>query len=339
MAKSVFTRRSALKLAAFGGAAAAVGLAKPAILRAQNYPSRPINVIVPFATGGYNDRLARASAPFLEKELGQPLVIVNQPGGNTILGHSYFLQQPQDGYSILCTSASPYIPLSILLYNAPYKAEDFWMINLPSRDITLAATAADKPIDSFAQVLESLKKDPASVSLGVQPASGDYVNMMLAIQAAGIDRNALRIVTYDGGGPARNATAGGHVDVGFVGGEGFLPLKDKIKPLASFSAEPMKGFENAPTITQIGQEAGFQAEFVDGSQRGWAVSSALKNDQPEIYNTLAGAIERASKSPEMIKALEGQELATTWYGPEASNEAYMQSFQTLEKHVGLLKGS
>jgi hypothetical protein len=65
----------------------------------------------------------------------------------------------------------------------------------------------------------------------------------------------------------------------------------------------------------------------------------LKNDQPEIYKTLAGAIERASKNPEMIKTLEGQELATTWYGPEASNEAYMQSFETLEKHIELLKGS
>jgi tripartite-type tricarboxylate transporter receptor subunit TctC len=74
------TRRDALKFTAIGGSAFALGLATPSILRAQSYPSRPINVVVPFATGGYNDRLARAFAPFLEKEIGQPLVIVNQEG-------------------------------------------------------------------------------------------------------------------------------------------------------------------------------------------------------------------------------------------------------------------
>src|SRR3712207_5313547 len=138
--KTSFTRRDALRLAAGG---AVLGIAKPGILRAAGYPERPINVIVPFATGGYNDRLSRAFVPFLQKELGQPLVIVNRPGAGTQLGNTYFLQQPDDGYTIMCTSAAPYIPLTILLQNAQYKAEDFTMINLPSRDFTLAATAID----------------------------------------------------------------------------------------------------------------------------------------------------------------------------------------------------
>ncbi len=227
------TRRHALKLAGLGFAAALAGFASPAPVWAQDdYPSRPVNVIVPFATGGYNDRLARAFAPYLEKELGQPLVIVNQEGAGTQLGHTYGLQQENDGYTVFLTSASPYIPLTILLQNAPYKLEDFTMINLPSRDYTLAATTADSEIENFQQVIDQLKADPTSLSIGVQPASADYANLMLTMQAAGIDPTKLRIVTYDGGGPNRNATAGGQVDVGFVGGEGFLPLKDKIKPLA-----------------------------------------------------------------------------------------------------------
>ena len=87
-------------------------------------------------------------------------------------------------------------------------------------------------------LIDRLKADPSSVSVGVQPASADYANLILTLRAAGIDPSAVRIVTYDGGGPARNATAGGQVDVGFVGAEGFLPLKDKIKPLAMYAAEP-----------------------------------------------------------------------------------------------------
>ena len=329
-----YTRRAALKIV--GGMALAAGLTMPSLVWAQDdYPNRPINVIVPFATGGYNDRLARAFAPFLEKELGQPLVIVNQEGAGAQLGHTYALQQPADGYTVLLTSASPYIPLSIYLQSAPYKLEDFTMINLPSRDYTLAATTTDSDIKSMQDVIDRLKADPSSLSIGVQPASADYANLVLTLRAAGIDPAAVRIVTYDGGGPARNATAGGQVDVGFVGAEGFLPLKDKIKPLAVYAAEAPEWWPDLQTIA----EAGIETDFVEGSQRGWAVATKLKEEQPEVYAKLRDAIERVSKDPAVIEALTKQELATTWYGEEASQEAYLANAKKMEQYVDLLKGS
>jgi putative tricarboxylic transport membrane protein len=330
-----FSRRGAVKTAvAAAGLALVASLALPSVSGAQeDYPNRPVNVVVPFATGGHNDRLARAFAPYLQEELGQPLVIVNQEGAGAQLGHTYALQQPADGYTVLLTSASPYIPLNILLQNAPYKLEDFTMINLPSRDYTLAATSADSELTSMADVIAKLKEDPSSLSIGVQPASADYANMMLTMQAAGIDPSQLRIVTYDGGGPARNATAGGQVDVGFVGGEGFLPLKEQIKPLAMYAAEAPEWWPDAPLIGSTGIEQ----DFVEGSQRGWAVATKLKEEQPEIYEKLAGAIERASKNPKAIEALKAQQLSTTWYGPEASQQAYLDNAAKMEKHVELLK--
>lgn len=324
-------RRGALRL---GGATLAISLAMSSIAMAQDdYPSRPINVIVPFATGGYNDRLARAFAPYLQEELGQPVVIVNQEGAGTQLGNTYALQQPLDGYTIMLTSPSPYIPLTVLLQDAPYEIDDFTMINLPSRDYTLAATSADSEIESFEQALEMLKEDPSSLSIGVQPASADYANMMLTMQAAGIDPSQLRIVTYDGGGPNRNAVAGAQVDLGFVGAEGFLPLKDRIKPLAIYAEEAPEWWPDAPVIA----DAGVEQDFVEGSQRGWVVPTALKEEQPEIYAKLLDAIERASKNPEAIEALETQELSTTWYGPDASQAAYLENAAKIEEHVDLLR--
>jgi len=332
----LLTRREVLIAKATGAAIAVAGLMAPTTLMAQDdYPNRPINVVVPFATGGYNDRLARAFAPYLQKELGQPINIINQEGAGAQLGHTYALQQEADGYTVMLTSAAPYIPLSIYLQNAPYKLEDFTMINLPSRDYTLAATTADSEIESFQQVIEQLKEDPTSLSIGVQPASADYANMVLTMRAAGIDPSKLRVVTYDGGGPARNATAGGQVDVGFVGAEGFLPLKDKIKPLALYAEEAPEWWPDAPTIGQ----SGIKTDFVEGSQRGWAVATKLKEEQPAIYEKLVAAIERASKNPEAIEALEKQELSTTWYGPEASQEAFLSTAKKMEQYVDLLKGS
>lgn len=325
-----FNRRDAIKIA--GGLAAVGVVGMPSLVRAA-FPDRPINVIVPFATGGYNDRLARAFAPYLEKAIGQPIVVMNKPGGATQLGHTYALQQPADGYTIICSSVCPYIPLSILLQNAPYKVDDFHIINIQSRDYTLAATASDSDLKSFKDVIAKLKKDPRSVSIGVQAGGADYLNFMLSMQAAGVDTTKMRIVTYDGGGQNRNAAAGGQVDVGFVGGEGFLGLMEKITPLALFADEKVDWMPSAPLIG----DSGLQIAFVEGSQRGWAVSTALVNDKPDIYKVLEAAIEKAAKSPECAKALATQQLSNEWSGPEKSNRVFRDTADRMKKYVDLLK--
>jgi len=311
-------RRHTISRRTLLAATAAAPLAAPLPLRASTYPDRPLTVLVPFATGGYNDRYARAIAPFLQRHFGQPVVVQNRPGGGTMLGNMFFLQQPDDGYMVMVHSAGPFIPLSIITRNAQYKAEDFWMINLPSRDSTLMATATSKPFQNANEVIAQLKRDPRSLSVGIQPASADLVNLALLAQGHGIDRNRMRIVTYDGGGPARTATMGGHVDVGLVGGE---------------------GFEDAPLITDHAKAAGFSPEFVDGSQRGFVVSARFRERAPDRYRVMEQAIERTTKDPECIAAMQAQQLATTWYGPEASNAAYLRSAGLMQKYADLLKAA
>jgi tripartite-type tricarboxylate transporter receptor subunit TctC len=328
-----YTRRTVLKLGAGGIAAVAIGA--PAIVRAATYPERPISVVIPFNTGGYNDRLARAFTPFLQETIGQPLVIVNRGGGGALLGHSYFMQQPDDGYAILCTSAAPYIPLNILTQDAPFKLEDFHMINLPSRDYTLMATAADGELKSVQDVITRLKADAGSLSVGIQPASADLVNMMLFADSNGIDRAGLRLVTYDGGGPTRNAAAGGVVDIGMVGGQGFLPLAEKITPLLVFDDAKRDNWD-APPVTEVN---GADAQFVAGSQRGWAVHSSFVEKHAEAYQTLLSAIESTTKDPKVVESLKGQQLATEWYGPEISNKAFQSTAKVMAQHVDLLKGT
>jgi tripartite-type tricarboxylate transporter receptor subunit TctC len=330
MAQQV-SRRTVLQI----GGMAAAAIAAPRVLRAEDYPTRPINVVVPFDTGGYNDRLARAFAPFLQEALGQPLVIVNRGGAGALLGHTYFLQQPDDGYTILCTSAAPYIPLNILTQDAPFTLEDFYLINLPSRDYTLMATSAESDVATIDDVISQLKSDAGSLSIGIQPASADLVNMMLFADANGIDREGLRLVTYDGGGPTRNATAGGVVDIGMVGGQGFLPLVDQIRPLCIFDSSQRDGWE-APTVTSVN---GDDAQFVAGSQRGWGVQTSFVEKHPDRYQILLDAIETATKDPKAVASLQAQELATEWFGPEESNKALVDTAKVMAEHVDLLQGT
>jgi len=94
--KYTLSRRHVLQLAS--GSVAAAALSAPSILRAQaGYPDRPISMVVPFATGGYNDRLSRAFAPYLQAELGQPCIIVNQPVAGRATGLCRLCQPCADG--------------------------------------------------------------------------------------------------------------------------------------------------------------------------------------------------------------------------------------------------
>jgi tripartite-type tricarboxylate transporter receptor subunit TctC len=291
-------------------------------------------VIVPFDTGGYNDRLARAFAPFLQQELGQPLTIINRGGAGALLGHMFFMQQPADGYTILCTSAAPYLPLNILTQDATFSYEDFYMINLPSQDYTLMATSADSDLETVEDVIARLTEDPGSLSIGIQAASADLVNLSILCDANGIDLDDLRLVTYDGGGPARNAVAGGVVDIGLVGGEGFLPLREQIRPLVVFDRRQRDDWGGAIITDVLGEDA----NFVVGSQRGWGVHSTLQQNDPEAFRILSEAIERASKNPAAIEALQSQQLATEWYGPEESNQMLTDTAQVMEQYLHLLQG-
>lgn len=331
--KSNFSRRRLLQVAT--GSVAAATLGAPSILRAQGaFPNRPINVVVPFDTGGYNDRLSRAFAPFLQEELGQPLTIINRGGAGALLGHLFFMQQPVDGYTILCTSAAPYLPLNILTQDADFAITDFHMVNLPSQDYTLMATSAGSDLATIDDVVSRLMADPTSVSIGIQAASADLVNLSILCENKGIAFDQLRLVTYDGGGPARNAVAGGVVDIGLVGGEGFLPLRDQVRPLLTFDNRQRNDWEGA-IVTDV---MGADAKFVVGSQRGWGLHAALREADPEAFQTLTNAIEAASKNPAAIEALTAQQLATDWYGPEESNRMLAATATVMEQYIGLLQG-
>jgi tripartite-type tricarboxylate transporter receptor subunit TctC len=310
-------------------------LAAPTVLRAETYPSRPITMVNPFPPGGYIDNLARVISPLLGRALGQPVTVVNTPGANGMLGHEYFLRQPDDGYVLLADAAN-FTDLNILIQKAPFKLDDFWMINLPARDYTLLATSADNDtLKTLDDVVRALRADPGSLSIGVQPASSDFVNLVLLSRAAGLAVDKLRLVTFDGGNPTRTAVLGGVVDIALAGGEGFLPLADQIRPLLTFDDTRQAPFAS-PAVGEV--NIGNPVEYVPGSLRGFSVHSSFRQKYPDRYETVLKAYEAVFKNPATVAMLNNQQLASTWYGPEESNAIYQKTFRLMQKHVELLKG-
>src|SRR6478752_5147106 len=139
------TRRHLLR-----AVAATPALAAPLFARAAGkFPSQPFVILNPSTPGGYLDNLSRAIDPFLAHDLGQSFSIMNLPGGNAMLVHP-----------------------------TPFKADDFTMLNLPSRDYTLMATSAENTmLKSVDDVVKALQADPKSLSIGAQSVSPDNINL------------------------------------------------------------------------------------------------------------------------------------------------------------------
>jgi tripartite-type tricarboxylate transporter receptor subunit TctC len=327
------TRRTALKLATAGISSAA--LCAPAIAAPDDYPSRPIVLVNPNPPAGYTDNLGRVIAVALGKELGRPVTVANVPGASEMLGHEYFLKQKDDGYVLLVTAAS-FIPINILLQHAPFKISDFAMINLPARDYTLLATSVGGDLKSLDNVISALRKDPGSLSIGFPRASTDYINLVLLMRAAGIDVAKLRLVTFESGGVVRTSVLGGVVDIGLAGGEGFLPVADQIRPLLTFAAERKSPFD-APVVSEI--DVGTKFDAIAGSLRGFAVNATFKAKYPDRYSRLVEAYKNVFSDPHVVATLKNQDLASTWYGPDDSDDVYLKTCQQIQDYADLLKGA
>ena len=332
---SKITRRETFKMAGTGAAVTLLGM--PAIASASaSYPSRPITLVNPNPPAGYNDELDRIISGPLGKILGQPVSVVNIPGASELLGHEYFLKEPDDGYFFLGTAAS-FIPLNILLQHAPFKISDFSMINLPSRDYSLLATSAgNTKLKTVDDVISSLQKEPGSLSIGVPRASTDYINVILFAQAIDVDPRKLRLVTFESGGNTRNAIIGGVVDCGFAGGEGFLALADQITALLTFADQPQAPFK-CPAVPQV--KLNKPLDFVAGSLRGFAVATSFKIKYPDRYAIVVNAYKAVFTDPKVIQTLNTQKLAATWFGPKNSQAVYLKTYQQMKDHLDLLKGA
>jgi putative tricarboxylic transport membrane protein len=134
---------------------------------AQDWPRRPVTLLVPFDAGGSVDRLARGLTQFMPKALGQPMTVVDRVGAGGQIGTTWFLQQPDDGYTLMVTPATPFIPVNILVTGAKYSLDDFTFINGQWTDFTLLVTPKDRPFHSAHDLLDAIKANPGKLSAGI----------------------------------------------------------------------------------------------------------------------------------------------------------------------------
>jgi tripartite-type tricarboxylate transporter receptor subunit TctC len=217
---------------------------------AQNWkPTRPINLIVPWAAGGSTDQITRVTAAELEKVLGQTIVVVNQPGASGSIGSKSAYDAPRDGYTWTAGAAQDlgtYQTLGSL--NAGIKD---WNLFLTVANIQVIGVNPSTPYQNPKQLLDAMKAKPNAIPVATAGVTSAGHNAMeLIAKATGV---TYRHVTYDGGNPAVIATVGGETQVTTqLASEQAEMIKGKrLRPLAVVSSKPLEieGFGTIPPIT------------------------------------------------------------------------------------------
>ncbi len=299
------------------------------------YPSRPITLVVGYGVGGSSDRMTRAMSSFISEELGQPVKVINKKGAATLIGLNYVLKKPADGYTIYSGAVSPYMGAHIMTGKANFTMDDWDIINIQWPDYTLYAAGKDSPYKSLAEVLTAIKENPGKVSAAAMQNSVGLLTLKLMLKKLGIPEKNLNLVTYTSGGKARSAVAGGSVDIIAIAAEGCLGIKEYLVPLAIGRIERDKVW-NAPALNDALKSLGITVPILSDAARGYAVPAKLKQDYPERYEKIVAALKSILERKDVKKFLKGSNIGFDWIGPEAATRIVKETSAAFMEHKAVL---
>lgn len=290
----------------------------PGISMAQeDYPSKSVRIIVPTGPGGALDRLSRAMAPYLSKELGQPVTVENHPGGTSILGSQMTLQAPSDGYTLLATIPN-YIVVQSALGQAPYTTEDFAYINAQWTDFGVVLVPKDRPYQTLGDLIDDIRARPGKVTTAGLATSDNRVNLVLLLNRLGLSESDVRFVAYQGGGDLRAAIAGGQVDFAISGAEGSEGIREFIRPIAVFRDKGNEMWDAPPVNDYLSAVGAEKITYIVGSIRCFMTSAQFRQAHPERWQRLVEAFRRILQDEAAVAALNEAGVGAEWHGPEAT---------------------
>jgi tripartite-type tricarboxylate transporter receptor subunit TctC len=280
--------------------------------RAQDFPTRPVEIIVGFAPGGGTDLTARAVATHGGKYIGQPFVVVNKAGAAGTIASQYVASAKPDGYTLLVAGGSETTSVGHFRKLPYHPINDFEpVICLVRQDIGLSVKA-DSPWKTIRDFLADAKKNPEKYSYASSGIGGLYHSAGLVLEKmAGV---TLRHVPFKGGAETLSALLGGHVDVAISApDEAFALIESgKIRSLVVFGAKRSPLIVNVPTMQEVGYN------FYMGNMKGLV---APKGTPKEIVAKLHDSLKRMTEDPGFKESLEKVKLELYYMNSEDFGKA------------------
>jgi len=274
---------------------------------AESYPNRPIRLIVPFAAGGLNDVVARLVGPYLEKSLGQPVIIDNRPAASGIVGTEATAKAPPDGYTLLMV-ASSFTVVPATNPKVPYDAErDLAPIGLVAKNPLLFLVTPKVPAHSLVEFVALAKANPGKFNYA-SPGAATQTHLIVELfsQKAGIK---LQHIPYRGGSPTMTAMVAG--DTQFTAISTLLSLPQiqagALRAIATGGLEREPQLPDVPTVVEQGYP-GFEAIQ-------WIGLLTTAGTPGEIIARLNTELNRALRDPDLIARFAQQGIAPAGGSP------------------------
>ncbi len=276
---------------------------------AQQYPDKPVTVVVPFTPGGSSDITARTVSAKLQESLGQTFVIENKAGANGSLGATFVKNAKPDGYTLFVGSIGVFSINEVLYKNLGYSTQkDFDLLSVVLRTPNALVTRANFPANTVAEFVDYVKKNPGKVSFASSgTGSSDHLTAALFWQKTGT--TGIH-VPYKGGSAAHLDLVAGNVDASFqnLGSITSHVKGGKMKLLAVTGSARDPAVPNVPTLTEAG---------VPGIEvYSWQAFVAPKGLPASVKARLQPALIAAIKHPDTVKKFSEQGFEVVGNSPE-----------------------
>ena len=297
-----FTRRGALAAGAIAGLAP---LTRPALAQPR-YPTRPVQLIVPWGAGGGTDATARIVATLLEKELGQPINVVNRTGGSGVVGHAGIAQAAPDGYTL------GMITVEICMMHwqglTELKRTSYTPLALLNEDPPGVQVNASSPYKDIKELAEAIKASPAGRLKASGTGQGGIWHLALAgwLGAMGLAADHVRWVPSNGAAPAMQDLAAGGVDIVTCSVPEARAIIEagRARSLAIMAPQRNPQFANVPTLKEsIG---------VDYSVGAWRGIAAPLNLPAPIGQAVTAALQKVWNSKEFKDFMNARGFGMVW---------------------------
>lgn len=315
------------------GVVTALLLAQPGEAAAQpKYPNRPISFICPWAAGGGTDRIARMAATLLERELGQPVTVVNRTGGSGAVGHTAGATAAPDGHTITIIT----IEITQMHWQGltPVTYRDFSPVALLNIDPAGVQVAANSEWRTLKDLLDYVKANPGKLKASGTGKGGVWdIARAGMLKASGIPVDAMPWVPSTGAATGLQELVAGGVQVVTASLVEGRPLIEagKVRPLAHMADTRDPVFRDVPTLKELG------INWTMGAWRGIALP---KNTSPETVDVLEKALDKVVKSPEFGTFMKDNGFGVL-YKPSGEFGKFLaeqdDAMGKLMKEVGLVK--
>jgi tripartite-type tricarboxylate transporter receptor subunit TctC len=297
------------------------------------YPERPVTLIVPWGAGGGTDATARIIGSLLEKELGQPVTVVNRTGGSGVVGHQAIASSPPDGYTIGMITVE--IGMMHWVGLTTLTANDFAPIGVVNADPAGVNVRADAPYKSVKDLLAAIKANPGKFKASGTGQGGIW-HLALAglLKDQGLDPASVPWVPSNGAAPGLQDLVSGGVEIAPVSIPEARSLIDagKVRALAIMDASPPALYPNLPTLKK---ELG-----TDWSMAAWRAIAAPKGLPRDVQARLVSALKKVYDSKDYRDFMASRGFGIIWQGPEDASKFMSKSDADLGavmKSVGIAK--